>query len=50
VRLEDIRVDANGIVVAPKILAGLPANQVSHDEKRAKWVRLRKAGRVPIET
>ena len=49
VRLEDIKTDANGIVTAPKILAGLPFDQVSQPGKRAEWLRLRKRGWVPAE-
>lgn len=44
-----IRTDAAGIVTAPKILAGLPLNQVMSDGKRAKWVELRSLDLVPSE-
>ena len=49
VRLEDIRVDAKGIAIAPEILAGLPMEQVLSPKKRAEWVRLRKLGWVTAE-
>lgn len=49
VRLEDIRVDKKGIVTKPEILAGLDVDQVMSPMKRAMWVKMRKAGRVPAQ-
>ena len=49
VEFKDIRTDAAGIVVEPKMLAGLPLAEVAHDDMRAEWVRLRQKGYVPAE-
>lgn len=48
-RFEDIRTDAAGIVIEPKILAGLGLDQVMSERKRGKWVELRSKGYVPAE-
>ncbi len=49
-RLEDIKLDGNGVVIEPEILAGLPIDQVMSPMKRAMWVWLRKKRWVPAET
>ena len=49
VEFKDIRPDRDGVVIAPKILAGLPLVEVVHEDARAECVRLRQKGRVPAE-